>query len=169
MHSVKKSIESKTQTNLINFDASMRDGSMATNLKLPDTETFTRAELAKRWECDISLVDHYVQEGQLKEALPPAIREDLHDWIFYKCEDYEPLSDAFRQGKLIDEDDGREWLLKFIEHGEPLEKYIGRARQEKIIHCPNHLYMLVEGDAIIKRDDQDYSMVRYFAIYMAML
>ena len=135
---------------------------MATNLKLPDTETFTRDELAIRWECDISPVDRYVQEGQLKEALPPATREGLHDWIFYRCSEIEPLSDAFRQGKLIDEDDGREWLLKFIEHGEPLEKYIGRERQEKIIHCPKHLYMPIQGNAIINRDDQDYSMVRYF-------
>ena len=132
------------------------------DLNLPDQEIFTREQLSKRWKCEQFQIDAYIESGQLKEALRPVARKDLHDWVFYRCSDTEPLSDAFKQGRLIDEGDGSKWLLQFIEDGEPLEKYIGRARQEKIIHCPNHLYMLVEGDAIIKRDDQDYSMVRYF-------
>ena len=41
---------------------------MATNLKLPDTLTFTRAELAERWNCDISRIDRYISDGLLKEG-----------------------------------------------------------------------------------------------------
>lgn len=131
---------------------------MAEESKLPDQETFTREELSQEWKCPQSKIDAYIRSGQLKEALPPAAMRDLRRWIFYKCEDNEPLLNPVD----IDAGDSCEWLLDLIEDGEPLGKYIGKIAQEKVVHCPKHLYMPTEEDIIIERHNEDYNLVRYF-------
>ena len=136
---------------------------MAKELNLPELEAYTREQLAKKWDCDISLVKGYIDSGQLKEALPPDAMRVLYmrGCFFYKCESNEPLLDAF-SAMEVEIGSSSELLLELIEDGEPLEKYVGRITQGKIIPCPKHLYLAVEDNASIKRSDKDYNMVRYF-------
>ena len=140
---------------------------MAEEFKLPDQETFTREELSQEWKCPQSRIDAYIRSGQLREALPPTAMRDLRRWIFYKCEDNEPLLYPID----IDADDSCEWLLDLIEDGEPLGKYIGKIAQEKVVHCPKHLYVPVDDNAIIKKPKDHHALkvsksppdlVRYF-------
>ena len=134
---------------------------MAKELNLPELEAYTKEQLAKKWECDISLVKGYIDSGQLKEALPPTAMRNLRRWSFYRCEENEPLSGKFSTIE-VEVGSSKEWLLDLIEDGEMLEEYVGRLKQEKIVSCPKHLYLAVEDNASIKRSDKDYNMVRYF-------
>ena len=130
---------------------------MTEELKLPDQETYTRGELAKRWKCEPSKIDAYIRTGQLKEALPPTARNHFFQYYFYKCSHSEPLSDAVRPPAA---DDGYKWLLMVIEEGEPLEKYV-RVAGEKIIQR-KYLYLPPEDeeDAVIERPTS--KLIRYF-------
>lgn len=133
---------------------------MTKDTKLPELEAYTREQLAKKWGCDTSLIKGYIDSGQLREALPPTAKS-LRKKVFYKCEDNEPILDAFDFAKL-GAGDSRDWLLGFIQNFEPLEKYVGKIEQERIIPCPKHLYMPIDDNAIIKRPNKDHSHVRYF-------
>ena len=137
---------------------------MAEEPNLPDQETFTREELSQRWKCDTSKIDAYIRSGQLKQALPPPARHALREWIFYQCTKDEPLSDVVRHAKPIDADDSNEWLLDLIEDGEPLEKYVGKVAQEKIISRPEYFYVPNAGGAIIKAHGTNgaYQSARFF-------
>ena len=143
---------------------------MTKEINLPELEAYTKEQLAKKWECDISLVKGYIDAGQLKEALPPAATRNLRKWMFYRCADNEPLLDGAKRANEIDADDSSEWLLDLIEDGEMLEKYVGKASQEKIISCPKHLYIPANDDAIIDRRNPNAikgsikppDLVRYF-------
>lgn len=103
-------------------------------LKLPDPEVFTIEDLAKRWNCGISLIGRYIETGQLKTALRPAIRDSLQEWTFYKFES----------------DDKQ--LLDTIRHDEPLSKFM--AIQGEFIPCPKYLYMSVESNSIMPADSR---------------
>lgn len=131
---------------------------------LPDQETFTREELSQRWKCDTSKIDAYIRSGQLKQALPPPAKHALQKWIFYQCAKDEPLSDVVRDAKPTDADDSNEWLLDLIEDGEPLEKYVGKVAQEKIISRPEYFYVPNAEGAIIKAHGTNgaYHSARFF-------
>ena len=130
---------------------------MVEEVNLPDQKTYTREELARRWNCDISEVNAYIRTGQLKVALPRAARKEIESYYFYKCSHIEPLSDSVRPP--ID-DDSYERLLEIIEDGEPLEKYV-RVAGEKIIRR-EYLYLPPEEekDAFIERANS--KEIRYF-------
>lgn len=142
---------------------------MAEEMKLPDQDIFTKEQLSKRWKCDQSKIDAYIDGGQLKQALPPAARNGLRRWTFYRCADNEALLDAVKHTNQITSDSS-EWLLDLIEDGELLEGYVGKASQEKIISCPKHLYIPNDEKAIINKQNpytlegekKSPDLVRYF-------
>ena len=107
---------------------------MAKKLDLPDPDTFTRQQLADRWKCDLSLIDSYINNGQLKATLPSAIRDSLQEWMFYKC------------------DAGEKQLLDAIRHDEPLSSFT--EIQGEFIPCPKYLYVSVAPNSTMQADSR---------------
>lgn len=111
---------------------------MATDIKLPDPETFTRKELAERWNCDISLIDRYIDNGQLREGVDTfgSGCQKLRDLCYFICED----------------DDVTDKLLGAIEKDKPLSGFTKLTTT--LISCPQYLYN--------PRGRKTISYLRYF-------
>ena len=99
---------------------------MVTDLILPDRRTFTREQLAERWECDLSLIDSYIKDGQLKEGFDTFGSSYSHLREMWYC---------------VLEDDGwsTEKLLDAVEDGKPLSEFTSAATT--FTSCPRYLYM----------------------------
>ena len=97
-----------------------------TNLKLPPKEYFTREDLAERWKCDLSLIDHYIKTGKLREGFDS--NESGYHYLrklwYFVCED-----DGWSTEKLLDA----------IEDGKPLSEFTSSATT--FVSCPRYLYM----------------------------
>ena len=97
---------------------------MTKDLILPDPEAYTREQLAERWECDLSLIESYIKSGKLKQGFDTRIEyTGLRKLNYYKCEA------------------GDEGLLNAIKDRKALSEFVNPVIQEKIIPCPNHLYI----------------------------
>ncbi|MCY4054094.1 MAG: AlpA family phage regulatory protein, partial [Hyphomicrobiales bacterium] len=98
---------------------------MTTDLKLPDPKTFTRKELAKRWNCDISLIDRYIKNGQLKEGFDTSGPDYsyLHDLRFIVCPADQSIIEVITELNEIKADSWDEF------------------ETSRIIDCPDYLYM----------------------------
>lgn len=68
---------------------------MTENPKLPDPATFTKKQLAERWKCDISLIERYINTGQLKEGFDVfgAGYGYLRQLKYFLCEDEESFNE----------------------------------------------------------------------------
>ena len=131
---------------------------MTRDLILPDPEAYTKEQLAERWECDLSLIESYIKSGKLKQGFDTRIEYNgLRNLNFYKCEA------------------GDEELLNTIKNHKALSEFVNPVIQEKIIPCPNHLYIpfmrnstmrLIEEsvmlELILKICMMPRIMVRYF-------
>lgn len=99
---------------------------MATDLILPSRRTFTREQLAERWECDLSLISSYIKDGQLKEGFDTfgSSYSHLRKFCYYVLED-----DGWSTEKLLDA----------IEDGKPLSAFASSVTT--FTSCPQYLYM----------------------------
>ena len=97
---------------------------MTRDLILPDPEAYTREQLAERWECDLSLIESYIKSGKLKQGFDTRIEyTGLRRLNYYKC------------------DASDEELLNAIKNDKALSEFVNPVIQEKIIPCPNYLYI----------------------------
>ena len=98
---------------------------MTTDTELPDPKTFTREELAKRWNCDISLIDRYIKNGQLKEGFDTSGPDYsyLHDLRFIVCPADQGIIEVITELNKIKADSWDEF------------------ETSRIIDCPDYLYM----------------------------
>ena len=98
---------------------------MTTDTELPDPKTFTREELAKRWNCDISLIDRYIKNGQLKEGFDTSGPDYsyLHDLRFIVCPADQSIIEVITELNKIKADSWDEF------------------ETSRIIDCPDYLYM----------------------------
>ena len=99
---------------------------MRKDIKLPDLKTFTRQELAKRWKCDVSLIDSYIKKGQLREGFDTSGPDYSHlrELRYIVCADHKSIA------KLIIE----------INEAERSEKW-NEFEHSRIINCPDFVYM----------------------------
>ncbi|MCY4034253.1 MAG: AlpA family phage regulatory protein [Hyphomicrobiales bacterium] len=95
------------------------------SLKLPHKEYFTRKELTERWKCDLSLIDHCIKTGKLKEGFDSneSGYHHLRKLWYFVCDD-----DGWSTEKLLDA----------IEDGKPLSAF---TRLATTVSCPRYLYM----------------------------
>ena len=106
---------------------------------------FTIEQLAQRWNCSVDEVEGYIKSGKLRTAFDTSREEHAHlrSVDYYKCEP-----------------DAR--LLNAIQNGKALSEFVDLVIQEKIIPCPDYLYVPTEEGAIIDGTDEDHKMFRYF-------
>lgn len=108
---------------------------MDRNLKLPDPETFTRAELAERWKCDISRINRYIEDGQLKEGFNTFKTDynylrELRYFVAYNNKDiWGVIMEMMAPGEIEYYKNNRKEYAKLI--------------NSKIVGCPKYLYMSV--------------------------
>ena len=108
-------------------------------------QSFTIEQLAQRWNCSVDEVKGYIKSGELRAALDTTKAEFafLRGLNYYKCK-------------------ASARLLSAIENGKPLSEFVNPVIQEKIIPCPDHLYVPAEESAIVEQTDKDHRMFRYF-------
>ena len=106
-------------------------------LRLPDPKEFRRGELTQRWGCDLSRIDAYIEYGQLKLGFDTT-REN---WLW---------TDP-RKLNYYKSEAGNEQLLDAIEQHQPLSSFMSSSPQEeRIISCPQYLYLPVVRNTIMK-------------------
>ena len=100
------------------------------DISLPDPETFTLEEIAKRWKCSLSRVEGYINDGKLKQGI---------DTLKKRCK-------SLRQFRYYKYNASDELLLNPTDdYGEPLSKVVGSIRQINFIDdCPKFLYFPIE-------------------------
>ena len=106
-------------------------------LRLPDPKEFRRGELVQRWGCDLSRINAYIRYGQLKLGFDTT-REN---WLW---------TDP-RKLNYYKNEAGNEQLLDAIEQHQPLSSFMSsNPQEERIISCPQYLYLPVVRNAIMK-------------------
>lgn len=118
-------------------ELAQKQGSHTGKLRLPDPKEFRRGELVQRWGCDLSRIDAYIEYGQLKLGFDTTRANwfwiDPRKLNYYKTEA------------------GNEQLLDVIERHKPLSSFMNSSPQEeRIILCPQYLYMPVVRNSIVK-------------------
>ena len=102
---------------------------MATNLKLPDRTTFTKEQLANRWKCDISLIDSYIGDGILRQAIDTS-RRDYDYWNKFKY-------------FVVDDVEGFCEMINSFDDKNPQSVADAESKMlENLLDCPRFLYIL---------------------------
>ena len=101
---------------------------MATDIKLPDPEVFTRKQLAERWKCEVSLIDSYIKTGQLKRGFITfgSDYSYLRDYRFIVCPANQSIHELIIELNEIKKDEKRNWP---------------EFENSRIVDCPDYLYM----------------------------
>ena len=101
---------------------------MATDIKLPDPGTFTREQLAERWQCEVSLIDRYIENGQLKEGFITFGPDYgyLRDCRFIVCPSNQSIHELIIELNEIEEDEKKNWH---------------EFENSRVVDCPDYLYM----------------------------
>ena len=107
-------------------------------MKLSSRKTFTRKQLAKRWKCDISLIDGCIEDGRLREGLNTSKAGYSHLRKLWYL--------------VMDADWFTEQLLSTVKKEKTLSEFIGSHRKE-IASCPQYLYMSPQPNALGKIKD----------------
>lgn len=105
---------------------------MAKKYCLPEKDYFTRAEVAKRWERELDLVEYYIARGILREAFRSAASEsfELQTSSYFKCESDSAIFSVYASGFYHDAD--------FLTH---LKRYDLELDPNDIAPCPEFAYL----------------------------
>jgi len=99
---------------------------------LPEKDYFTRAEVAKRWECELDLVVYYIAHGMLREAFRSAASGtfELQTSSYFKCKSDSAFFSVYASGFYHDAD--------FLTH---LKRYDLELDSNDIVPCPEFAYL----------------------------
>lgn len=112
---------------------------MVEKIKLPDPDTFTREMLAKRWNCDLSLIDRYIKTKKLKEGI---------DTLEPKYNSLRPL--RLRYFACDDAESVRQLVEVLNTKKKTWDEIINSNLSEKFRPCPRFLYLSCLGASDIE-------------------